>query len=628
MNQPRYAPVRAPDFRDGLAWLNTPRPLRLADLRGKFVLLDFWTFCCINCMHVLPDLKRLERAYPDELVVIGVHSAKFEHERQTESIRNAILRHQIEHPVVNDHAFAVWRQYAVRAWPTLFLIDPKGYIVGKRSGEGVFAPLDQALRQLIPVFDAEGTLDRTPLPAVLERERAPRRMLSFPGKIAGDAASRRLFISDSNHHRLLVTDFDGRVLETVGSGEAGLRDGAFEEAAFRQPQGVCFDAETETLFVADTENHALRRVDLRARRVETLAGSGAQAPYGTHRADGPGTPLNSPWDVLLHEGRLYVAMAGPHQLWVFDPATGGGAVYAGDGRENIVDGPRLEAELAQPSGLATDGAFLYFADSETSALRRVPFGGEDAAVETLVGRGLFEFGDVDGRYPDARLQHPLGLACADGVVYVADSYNHKVRRYFVEERALTGFLGTGAQGYADGGPNAAQFNEPGGLAVIDGVVYVADTNNHQIRLADLATGTVRTLPIAETLADDAPAAEVLPAQTVAPGEGALTLHVTLPDGYHSNDLHPGALTVASADARVARPGGSGALPVAYPTTLPFTFAAGATELRVEGTLYYCDDSDGRCLLEPVNLRIPVEVRADAPSSAVAVSMRVAAPVEA
>ncbi len=618
-----YGTVRAPDFPAGLQWLNTPRPLSLRNLRGKFVLLDFWTFCCINCMHVLPDLKRLEHKYPDELVVIGVHSAKFANEQQTESIRNAILRYQIEHPVVNDHAFEVWQHYAVRAWPTLFLIDPKGYIVGKMSGEGVFAPFDEALKQLIPIFEAEGALDRTPLTTRLEHEDAPEQMLSFPGKIAGDEASGRLFISDSNHHRLLITDLDGCVQAQIGRGDAGLDDGAFDEATFRQPQGVYFDAATETLYVADTENHALRRVDLRARQVETLAGNGAQARFGTTRAKGPASPLNSPWDVLLHRdakgrARLYVAMAGPHQLWVFDPETGKGEIYAGDGRENIVDGKRLDAQLAQPSGLASDGAFLYFADSETSALRRVPFGKAKGAVETLVGQGLFEFGDIDGRYPDARLQHPLGVAFGGGLVYVADSYNHKIKRYDPADGVLTSFLGAGRQGYRDGGRAEAQFNEPGGLAVVVGTLFIADTNNHQIRAADLETGRVRTLPIAEKppAAATLDAAPRLDAQTVAPGDGLLTLDIVLPGGFAPNDLNTGAVSARSADAAVARPATDGPHPIAYPTTLPFTFDEGETEITLDGTIYYCDKANGHCLLEPVTLRLPLRVEAGAAAGAV------------
>lgn len=603
-----YPKVRAPDFPKGLQWLNTEHPLQLSDLRGKFVLLDFWTFCCINCMHVLPDLKRLEHKYPHELVVIGVHSAKFVNEGNTQSIRNAILRYQIEHPVVNDHEFAIWQHYAARAWPTLFLIDPQGYIVGKMSGEGIYGPFDQALQQLIPLFEAEGVLDRTPRDTFLEQDREPMRMLSFPGKISGDAVSRRLFITDTNHHRILVTDLDGQVVMTVGSGEEGFENGSLGEATFRQPQGTFFDAETETLYIADTENHAIRRADLRTGRVETVAGNGIQGRFGTATAEGADSSLNSPWDVLLHEGRLYVAMAGPHQIWVLDPETGSGEVFAGNGRENIVDGPRLEAELAQPSGLATDGVFLYFADSETSALRRVPFGDEQVAVETLVGEGLFEFGDVDGRYPTARLQHALGVAYADDVVYIADSYNHKVKRFFLKDRALTAFLGSGKQGYAEGLLAHAQFNEPGGLTVLDRKLFVADTNNHQIRVADLETGEVSTLTIAEKRPERvSDSVEVLAAEIVGPGSGALILNIDLPEGYTPNDLNTGFLAVSSDDALVALPATVEPQPITYPTSFPFRFSEGSTELGIEGMIYYCDKASGRCLLEPVSLRMPVHV---------------------
>jgi thiol-disulfide isomerase/thioredoxin len=116
--------VRAPEFPAGMQWLNTATPLRLADLRGKIVLLDFWTYCCINCMHIIPELTALERKYPNELVVIGVHSAKFHNEGDSENIRQAILRYEIQHPVVNDRDFRIWRSYAVRAWPTLMVIKP------------------------------------------------------------------------------------------------------------------------------------------------------------------------------------------------------------------------------------------------------------------------------------------------------------------------------------------------------------------------------------------------------------------------------------------------------------------------------------------------------------------------
>jgi hypothetical protein len=354
-------------------------------------------------------------------------------------------------------------------------------------------------------------------------------------------------------------------------------------------------------------------VDFRAGRVETLAGNGTQAPFGTTQADGPQAPLNSPWDVLLHRdaagpAHLFVAMAGPHQLWVFDRKSGYGTVYAGGGGENLVDGPREEAQLAQPSGLATDGTDLYFVDSETSALRRVPLEGDEAAVETLIGEGLFEYGDVDGRYPEARLQHPLGLAFADGSIYVADTYNHKIKRYDPASRTLVDWLGTGVPGYRDGTFREAQLDEPGGLTVIDGRLYMADTNNHQIRVADLENGLMRTLTVAEMPLDTGTApVRVLGVQTVAPGVASLTLAVALPDGFALNDLNPGLFSVASADSSVARPEGETPHRAAYRITVPFTFAPGETELTLDGTVYFCDLANGRCLLEPVALRLPLRV---------------------
>src|SRR5213594_2479611 len=144
--------VNAPEFPDGMEWLNTERPLSIRQLKGKVVLLDFWTYCCINCMHIIPDLKKLERKYPNELVVIGVHSAKFENEKNTENIRRIVLRYEIEHPIVNDADFAIWRAYAVDAWPTRFLIDPAGYVIGKLSGEGGYEALDQVIGETIADF--------------------------------------------------------------------------------------------------------------------------------------------------------------------------------------------------------------------------------------------------------------------------------------------------------------------------------------------------------------------------------------------------------------------------------------------------------------------------------------------
>src|SRR5215204_2645851 len=353
--------VRAPELEGGRGWLNTDKPLSLAGLRGKVVLLDFWTYGCVNCMHVIPDLKRLEEKYPKELVVIGVHSAKFENEKETENIRRIVLRYGVEHPVVNDADFRIWNAYAVRAWPTLAVIDPAGYVVGYASGEGNYDVLDKAIGELIADARGRGTLDERPLKFALERAKTGDLPLAFPGKVLADERGERLFISDSNHNRVVVTRLDGTLLYTVGSGARGRTDGDFARASFDGPQGLALDG--ETLYVADTRNHLLRRVDLKSRTVETLAGTGEQLrDYRVKLDTLPNVPLSSPWDLHLEGGTLYVAMAGPHQIWQLDLKTRRPSVFAGSGREARLDGARGEAAFAQPSGLAGDGRTLYVAD--------------------------------------------------------------------------------------------------------------------------------------------------------------------------------------------------------------------------------------------------------------------------
>src|SRR6266851_5327648 len=271
--------IRAPELTGDRGWLNTDKPLSLAALRGKVVLLDFWTYGCINCMHIIPDLKKLEKKYPNELVVIGVHSAKFENEKDTENIRRIILRYEIEHPIVNDADFNIWRAYDVDSWPTRYLIDPAGYIIGRLSGEGGYEALDKAIADTIAEFRKRGELNETPLKLVLERAKVGDLPLAFPGKILADEKSGRLFVADSDHNRIVIAKFDGMLLETIGTGAHGADDGSFDRATFFRPQGMALDG--ETLYVADTENHLIRSIDLKSKSVNTIAGTGHQSrQYG------------------------------------------------------------------------------------------------------------------------------------------------------------------------------------------------------------------------------------------------------------------------------------------------------------------------------------------------------------
>jgi len=495
--------VHAPEFPSGLTWYNSPEPLTLAGLKGKVVLLDFWTYCCINCMHVLPDLKYLEERFKDApFQVIGVHCAKFPNEKVDHHVRHAILRHGIQHPVVVDSDFSVWRSYAVRAWPTLVVVDPAGYVVGHLPGEGHREEVEAYLEQALPHYRAEGVvreggavgLVELPAAPAAAQTRAvrPEAALRYPGKLAADPAEGTLWIADTGHHQLVEVRPDGLVLRRIGSGQPGLADGAPAEARLHEPQGL--SVADGTLYVADTGNHSIRAVELKSGRTATLAGNGRQAPFGARGGPALTTPLNSPWDLLHRDGMLYIAMAGSHQLWRLSLSRRWIEPHAGSAREEIADGPLAVAALAQPSGIALLGDRLVFADSEVSALRTAGLDPE-SRVETLVGEGLFVFGDRDGGRGVALLQHPLGVAVHDGWVYVADTYNHKIRIYHTEQRVLRTLAGTGQSGAADGPLAQASFFEPSGLAFLDGALYVADTNNHALRRVDLAAATVSTVAL-------------------------------------------------------------------------------------------------------------------------------------
>ncbi|MGD8450740.1 MAG: redoxin domain-containing protein [Phycisphaerae bacterium] len=490
---PSLAPrVRAPEFPPTAEWLNTEQPLKMADLRGQVVVLDFWTYCCINCLHILPDLKFLEDKYRGQpLVVIGVHSGKFDQEKDPDNIRQAIRRHNIAHPVVVDSDYTIWRAYGVRAWPTLVVIDPEGKVVTQMSGEGHRGDLDRVIRNLLDRFGAKGALAQ-PREAGLQYA-PPDGPLAFPGKVLADAAGRRLFISDTNHHRVLVADLDGQVTQVIGSGAIGLTDGTFAEAQFHQPQGLELSADHQTLYVADTENHALRAVDLDKQRVTTVAGNGQQAAYHDHGGRGRAAKLNSPWDLARVGDRLYIAMAGTHQIWVCDLDTARVAVFAGSGREDGTDGPNRDAAFAQPSGLATDGRRLFVADSEISTIRAVELSNNGSTSTVAGSGGLFDFGARDGRGRAARFQHPLGVALSNDTLFVADTFNHLIRRIDLKSDEVTTFLGTGRPEI--GTPAAPGLFEPGGLSMAGDTLYVADTNHHRILAVDIATRQVRALEI-------------------------------------------------------------------------------------------------------------------------------------
>ncbi len=431
-------------------------------------------------------------------MVVGVHSAKYPAERDDRHLAAAVERLALDHPVVNDANFAVWQSYAVRAWPTLMFIDPDGKVIGKHEGEATAEALAPVVGGMIDEFASAGDLSGAP---VAHRAlAAPATTLAFPGKVVADLNADRIYIADTNHHRIVEARLDGTIERVFGGERAALADGDGATARFNAPQGLALAG--DALIVADTGNHAIRRVDLRDGAVATLAGTGELAHGYTSGGPARETSLRSPWDVAVIDEIVYIAMAGTHQLWMYRLDDDEVRRAAGSGHEGLRDGSVASAWLAQPSGIAVgqNGRTLVFTDSETSAVRVSDLpGSAGAQVRTLFGEDLFEFGDIDGDPEVARLQHPLGVAvdAASGMLYVADTYNNKIKRIDPVGRTIETWLGDGTAGHQDGVGRAARFFEPAGLGVAGGALYIADTNNHAIRRADLATGAVETIELAE-----------------------------------------------------------------------------------------------------------------------------------
>ncbi|KAK9508441.1 hypothetical protein O3M35_005996 [Rhynocoris fuscipes] len=513
---------KIPDFLPGLEWINVKEPLSIyKHLQGKIVVLDFFTYCCINCMHILPELRKLEELYPveDGLVVIGVHSAKFTNERITSNIQSAVGRYEIQHPVVNDNKEAMWRALSVHCWPTLYVIGPRGEPLLFLQGEGHYDTLRVFISQALEYYSKVGLLSKKKLSIIdtsanrIHAE-AKNNTLLYPGKVTISSCGNFIAIADSGHHRIIVADLNSNeILHIIGGPNPGLTDGKFDEAKFFSPQGLTFFGEN-TIFVADTENHCIRQIDIKDNRVVTVIGDGCQGRDYEGGKTGASQQISSPWDVCIPGGEsgkiCFIAMAGTHQIWAYfledsllwkkTYKKGTCAAVVGSGREeNRNNHYPMSSGLAQPSGLTyrppindntTLGGSIYFADSESSTVRQVDLllGRVSAVVGGAIDvRNLFAYGDSDGKGLDVKLQHPLGVAyCSeDDKVYVADTYNHKIKIIDPENKTCTTVKYT----------PSIKLNEPGGLYAFGDKIFIADTNNHSIRVLNIKDKTVSTIEL-------------------------------------------------------------------------------------------------------------------------------------
>ncbi|WP_413800403.1 NHL domain-containing thioredoxin family protein [Streptomyces iranensis] len=578
------ARVRAPELIGRGGWLNTGgTDLTLTDLRGRIVILDFWTFCCVNCLHVLDELRELEEKHHDTVVIVGVHSPKFVHEAEHQAVVDAVERYEVHHPVLDDPELATWKQYAVRAWPTLVVIDPEGYVVAQHAGEGHAHALETLVAQLEAEHAAKGTLRRGDGPyahpspdhhpstsfAPFLMEPVPTE-LRFPGK-ALLLPGGTFLVSDTTRHQLVELAPDGEsVVRRIGAGERGLDDGTGERARFSEPQGLALLPDG-TVAVADTVNHALRRFDPATGEVTTLAGTGRQWWQGSP-TEGPAreVDLSSPWDVAWFADRLWIAMAGVHQLWTYDPEAGTVRAAAGTTNEGLVDGPAEEAWFAQPSGLAAAGDRLWIADSETSAVRYVERDGKGFAVRTAVGTGLFDFGHRDGAADSALLQHPLGVtALPDGSVAISDTYNHALRRY----DPASGEVST----------LATDLREPSGAVLADGDIVVVESARHRLTRLRLPEEAVRVEAVAHRTQRAA--------TDIAPGTLRLDVVFQAPEGQKLDTRYgPSTRLLVSSTPPELLAGGDGA---GTDLSRELVLTEGVTEgvLHVSAMAASCDDTE-------------------------------------
>ncbi len=461
-------------------WLNLSRNLENKDLKNRVILLDFWTHACVNCLHTIPEIKKLEQEFGSKLVVIGVHSGKFANEKDVESIKKAVLKYDINHPVVNDSDLKIWNAFGVDAWPSFVLIDPRGRVKKTYVGEGDVRHIKKDVKKMVEKYRYH--LNREELPVLPEKNKIIKTVLSYPTKIiyARDFSyksykGQALFIANSGRNNILVSTISGEVIVQIGAKDAGFSDGSIDTAKFNIPTGLLY--QNGKLYIADSGNHALREVDFKTSKVITLIGE--QKRGGVISGENiklENVNLASPSDLEFFPDKNHIAISnsGTHQILSYNLLEKKVSVLAGNGSEGISDGNYPRNSLAQTSDLSVFDGKLYFLDSETSSLRVMNKNGE---VKTLLGTGLFDFGHKNGDKKEALMQHPLGLFVNKNGAYISDSFNHKIRKYEFSSGKIKDLFGS--QRGEDLG-SETKFDEPDGLVVVDESLFVCDTNNNRI----------------------------------------------------------------------------------------------------------------------------------------------------
>lgn len=592
---------------NNLTWLNSSRSVNKGDLKGRVILLDFWTYACVNCLHVVPEVKKLENEFGDRLTVIGVHSGKFSNEKDNDSIKKAIIKNNIDHLVVNDPDFKVWNSFKVKSWPTLMLLDPSGNIVKKYEGEILAAKVRHDVKKTIEKFKYQ--LSSSELPIALEKNKSSDYVLKFPAKIKlvqdfsykSIGRTNALFIANTGKNKITITNLNGNTLLEIGSGDIGFDDGNFTTATFNAPRGLLF--KDNALYVADTGNHALRKINFINGTVSTIAGTGKRGEILTSEKSAKTTDLASPWDLALfpNADNIIIANAGTHQLLKHNISSATIRPFAGNGNEELTDGVYPNNSLAQPSGLSVSGGQLYFVDSETSSLR---VAGSDGRIKTLIGKGLFDFGKKDGKKEDALMQHPEGLIATDKEIYIADTHNHLIRKYIIKTGELSTYSGN-ERGDGLGGRKSLNYDEPEAITFFSDRFYISDSNNNRIIELTKNSGNSKILDVipqqklpADNLLEYLPNLEKLPTKKVK-STGNVIINFNLKQGWVVNKSAPSffnlvevknkkeANLIASFNDSMIRSGSIKLPDISIKNTY-----------YLQGTVYYCEDKENAlCLVK-------------------------------
>jgi thiol-disulfide isomerase/thioredoxin len=570
-------PILGIDFSGGKEWFNVSRPLVSKDFQGRVLVLDFWTYACINCIHQIPELKKLEQHFGDKIAVVGVHSAKFPNEKDSEQIARAIARYGIQHPVLNDANYAVWQRYRAQGWPTIAILNTEGELRFHAAGEISFEIMRNAVDGVLK--EQKAPQNPVPLPLALSKKAYSTGALAFPAKMVASQSS--YFVANPGKNQILEFDFKGKIKRTFGSPAPGFTDGSGDTAQFRSPQGLCLRNNNKELAVADTDNHAVRSIDLTTGVTSTLFSEGNEPGSAMKRND-----MRSPWAVACVDDVLYIAMAGTHQLGklALEGKTWKYSIAVGSGDEGIGDGLAANATLAQPSALQFDlqKNLLYFIDSETSSLRVLDM--KSREVSTLIGKGLFDFGKVDGDKGKARMQHPLDISLLpNGNLIIADSFNHALRLFDIPTQKLSTI------------PTSVKLEEPAGVMVSGNKIFVSSTNAHQIYVGELsqlehALSGIKPLELSEfPEADSQNTRTFLPNKDTVKSDKlklllgetfTLRFKISLPNGQKFNEQFP---------ASVVLPGGKrlGWFPGVHDEMTIETTGMKGGDAEIAATFAYC-----------------------------------------